>query len=271
MLPATGALRRSATLSDNKEMAAIELIIFDCDGVLIDSEMLVCTMVSEELTQLGYPITPVEVVERYAGRPEREILAQIAADWGKPVPAVYREAMTRRIHAAFTSELEPVPGVAATLARIRLPICVASSSGPEKLRMGLQFVGLYGYFAPSGGAANVVSAAYVAHGKPAPDVFIYAAGSMRTPVEHCLVIEDSLPGVRAARAAGMRVFGFTGGSHCLPGHAERLLEAGAERVLGAMEELESALPAAFLSQALVVTPCEPSELLTPTSTINTQR
>jgi HAD superfamily hydrolase (TIGR01509 family) len=225
-------------------MAETELIIFDCDGVLIDSEMLVCTLVAEELTRLGYSITPEQVVARYAGRPEREILADIARDWGQPVPLAYKEATTRRIHEAFTSELQAIPGVAATLAKIRIPICVASSSGPEKLKLGLSFVSLYEYFAP-----NVVSAVYVAHGKPAPDVFIYAAGSMRTPVDRCLVIEDSLPGVRAARAAGMRVFGFTGGSHCTPDHSDRLLEAGAERVIGSMAELEQALPAAFVDVA----------------------
>jgi len=226
-------------------MAGIDLIIFDCDGVLIDSEWMVCTMVSEELTGLGYPMTPEQVVQRFAGRPEPEILAEIAADWGRPVPPAYREAMTRRIHDAFTSELAAIPGVAATLARIVIPFCVASSSGPEKLKMGLSFVGLYDYFAPDPTAPNVVSAAYVAHGKPAPDVFLYAAGTMRTPVHGCLVIEDSLPGVRAACSAGMRVFGFTGGSHCQPGHAERLLAAGAERVLAHMSQLEDALPEAF--------------------------
>jgi HAD superfamily hydrolase (TIGR01509 family) len=227
-------------------MSGIDLIIFDCDGVLIDSEWMVCTMVSEELTSLGYPITPEQVVERYTGRPEPEVVADIAARWGQPVPAAYREAMTRRIHDAFTTELQAIPGVAATLSRIRIPICVASSSAPAKLKLGLSFVSLYDYFAP-----NVVSTSYVAHGKPAPDVFIYAAGSMRTPVDRCLVIEDSLPGVRAARAAGMRVFGFTGGSHCPPDHAERLIEAGAERALRTMGELEDAAPGAFLASESV--------------------
>ncbi len=222
-----------------------DLIIFDCDGVLIDSEWMVCTMVSEELTRLGYPMTPTEVVERFAGRPEPEILAEIAAHWGRPVPPAYREAMTRRIHHAFTSELEAIPGVAATLAKIRIPFCVASSSGPAKLKMGLSFVGLYEYFAPDPSQPNVVSAAYVAQGKPSPDVFIYAAGAMRTPVDRCLVIEDSLPGVRAARAAGMRVFGFTGGSHCRAGHGERLMAAGAELVLASMAALEQAAPEVF--------------------------
>lgn len=227
-------------MSDNSPMEEVQLIVFDCDGVLIDSEILVCTLVSEELTRLGYPITPQEVVRQYAGRPEREILADIAERWGRPVPPAYKEAMTRRIHHAYTTELQAIPGVRETLGQITLPICVASSTAPPKLKLGLNFVGLYDFFAP-----NVVSASYVAHGKPAADVFVYAAGWMRTPVHHCLVIEDSLPGVRAAVAAGMRVFGFTGGSHCTPQHGPALLAAGAERVFGNMSELSQALPEAF--------------------------
>ena len=117
---------------------------------------------------------------------------------------------------------------------------MASSSAPEKLRLGLETAGLLG---PFGG--NLVSVSYVARGKPAPDVFIYAAGWMRTPIADCLVVEDSIPGVTAARAAGLRVVGFAGGSHCPPGHADRLLEAGAGHVLRRFDELESILPAAF--------------------------
>ena len=217
-----------------------QLLIFDCDGVLVDSEILVCTAVSEELTRLGYAITPDDVVRRFAGRPEREILAEVAGEWGRPVPQAYFTAMKERVNRAFRSELQAVDGVTEMLAGLKLPKCVASSSAPAKLEQGLRHVGLYGFFAP-----NVLSAQLVAHGKPAPDVFVFAAGWMRTPVDRCLVIEDSEPGVRAARAAGMRVLGFTGGSHCVPDHGERLLAAGAERVLTHMRELPEALPAAF--------------------------
>ena len=225
----------------NEQMVSIELIIFDCDGVLIDSEILVCTFVSEELTRLGYPITTEEVILRYAGRPEREMVADIEQNWGQPVPASYFTEVKRRVADAFTSSLKITPGVLETVPEVRIPICVASSSAPEKLRMGLTYVQLHTHFAP-----NIVSASYVAHGKPAPDVFIYAAGWMKISVEKCLVIEDSLPGVRAAKSAGMRVFGYAGGSHCAPGHDRRLLEAGAELVLRDMRELRTALPAAFL-------------------------
>ena len=223
-----------------------ELLIFDCDGVLVDSELLVCTAVSEELTQLGYSITPEEVIRRFAGRPEREIMAEVREDWGQAVPPAYFSAMKERVHRVFTGELQAIAGAAELLRRIRMPKCVASSSAPAKLEQGLRHVGLYDFFAP-----NIVSAQLVAHGKPSPDVFIFAAGWMRTPVQRCLVIEDSVPGVRAARSAGMKVFGFTGGSHCAPGHADRLLQAGAEQVVAHMRHLPEALSFAFPRSATV--------------------
>ncbi len=216
------------------------LLIFDCDGVLVDSEILVCTAMSEELTRLGYPITPENVVRRFAGRPEREIMREVADDWGRPVPPAYFAAMKERVSRAFESELQAIAGAAEVIGRMHLPRVVASSSAPHKLEQGLRFVGLYPLFAP-----HIISAHSVAAGKPSPDVFIFAAGWMRTSVHDCLVIEDSEPGVRAACAAGMRVFGFTGGSHCVPGHGERLLQAGAQRVLTHMRELPEAVPSAF--------------------------
>ena len=216
------------------------LLIFDCDGVLVDSEILVCTAVSEELTRLGYPIIPADVVRRFAGRPERDILAEVAHDWGRPVPDAYYTAMKTRVGYAFENDLQAVAGTHEVLAALTLPRVVASSSAPAKLEQGLRFVGLHGYFAP-----NILSVHRVAHGKPAPDVFIYAAGWMHMPTHSCLVLEDSEPGVRAACTAGMRVWGFTGGSHCTPDHGARLQAAGAERILSHMRELPAALPHAF--------------------------
>ncbi len=216
------------------------LLIFDCDGVLVDSEILVCTAVSEELTRLGFAITPEDVVRRFSGRPEREILVEVARDWGRPVPPAYYEAMKERVRHAFENELEAIAGVAEVLESLQMPKVVASSSAPQKLEQGLRFVGLHRFFVP-----DILSVHSVAAGKPSPDVFVFAAGWMRTAVQQCLVIEDSEPGVRGACAAGMRVWGFTGGSHCGPGHRERLLAAGAERVLTHMRELPGALPMAF--------------------------
>jgi HAD superfamily hydrolase (TIGR01509 family) len=223
-----------------RDAQPVELVIFDCDGVLIDSEIVVCRLVGEELTQLGYTISTREVIDRFAGRPEREMVADIEADWGQTLPGSFFQRCRQRTHEAYGSELQPISGVADMLGRIKIPVCVASSAYPEKLKLGLQSAGLYDRLAP-----NLISASYVAKGKPAPDVFLYAAGWMRQPVPGCLVIEDSVPGVRAAKAAGMRVVGFTGGSHCQPGHSDRLKDAGADSILSDMRELSQLVPEAL--------------------------
>lgn len=220
-----------------------EAIIFDCDGVLIDSEPLVCGIVAEELTTLGYAITTEQVIRRFAGRPEHEMRAEIEAEWRQPIPPLYRENVNMRTIAAYGSELKIMPGLVEALDRIVLPVCVASSSYPEKLRLGLKVVGLYPRFMP-----NVVSATLVAHGKPAPDVFLFAAGWMRVSPMRCLVVEDSVPGVIAARAAGIDVLGFTGGTHRDTDHAERLLAAGAMEVFGDMRCLPSLVEAERVSK-----------------------
>lgn len=212
--------------------AEVELVIFDCDGVLIDSEGLVCRLVSASLVEAGYPVSTEEVIRRFAGRPEREMVAELEAEWKKPLPAGLIDSIRERTARAYQSELRAMPGVKQALGRIGLPVCVASSSYPEKLRQGLEAVGLLSRFDP-----HVISAQRVAHGKPAPDVFIYAAGWMRSPVANCLVVEDSVYGARAARAAGMRVLGFVGGDHCDPGQGDRLRAAGADEVFEAMDEL----------------------------------
>ncbi|AWN37156.1 HAD family hydrolase [Methylobacterium radiodurans] len=215
-------------------------LIFDCDGVLIDSEILVCRLVAEELTALGFPISVAEVIRRFAGRPEGAMLADLEGEHGTPMPEAFLARTRERTAAAYATELRAVPGVDAVLRRLRAPVCVASSSAPGKLRQGLETTGLLGHF-----GANVVSASAVARGKPAPDVFVYAAGWMRSAVQDCVVVEDSVPGVTAARAAAMRTFGFTGGSHCPPDLEARLRAAGAEEVFNEMAALERLLPAAF--------------------------
>jgi len=215
-------------------------LIFDCDGVLIDSEILVCRLVSEELTDLGYPISVADVIARFAGRPEGEMLAEIEADRGAALPDSFLARTRARTAASYETELRAVPGVAEVLGRLRVPACVASSSAPDKLRRGLAATGLLGHF-----GGNVISAAAVARGKPAPDVFLYAVGWMRSTVQGCIVVEDSVPGVTASRAAGIRTFGFTGGGHCPPDLEARLRAAGAEQVFSDMRALERLVPAAF--------------------------
>ena len=220
------------------------LIIFDCDGVLIDSEIVVCRLVSEEFTERGYAITPDEVAGHYAGRPEGDMIADIERDWGRSVPADYYERIRQRVAHAYGSELQPTPGVAAMLDELQVSFCVASSASIEKLILGLRSTGLYDRF-----ASQLVSASFVAKGKPAPDVFLYAAGWMRTPVRQCVVVEDSVAGVHAARSAGIRAIGFTGGAHCAPGHADALRQAGADNVIADWRELEACIPSAFSARA----------------------
>lgn len=220
--------------------ADTRLIIFDCDGVLIDSEIVICRLTSEELTRLGYAISIDDVIARFSGRAQRSIVDEVEQDWGQRLPPEYFARIRERTSEVYKADLQAIPAIAETLDLIRCEICVASSSYPEKLLLGLRTTGLLDRF-----GGNVISAASVARGKPAPDVFVYAAGWMRTPVANCLVVEDSVPGVRAACAAGMRVIGFVGGRHCGPGHKARLLQAGAEQVIEHMDELRGAVPEAF--------------------------
>lgn len=199
------------------------LIIFDCDGVLIDSEVIACRVDAEEFSRLGFVLTAEDVAERFVGKTAGEMFATLQAEQGRPIPEGFAAHLSARIHEAFERELRPIPSVAETLARLDMAICVASSSGPERLERSLGITGLFDHFAP-----HVFSAHMVARGKPAPDLFHHAAAAMGHEPENCLVIEDSVAGVQAAVAARMRVFGFAGGSHCTTAHGGRLEAEGAE-------------------------------------------
>lgn len=212
--------------------AHIALVIFDCDGVLVDSEVIAQRVDAQCLTEAGFPVTPDEVCRRFAGKSASAIANELAAQYGRhPAPDLddIRRAM---VMAALRKELRPMPGVAEALAEIQLPRCVASSSHPERIALALRTVGLHGFFGD-----HIFSATMVKRGKPAPDLFLYAAEKMGTDPARCLVVEDSHFGVEAAKAARMRVVGFVGGAHCRAGHSEKLLSAGAEQVLKSMAEL----------------------------------
>ena len=208
------------------------LVIFDCDGVLVDSELIGCRVEALALSRLGLAITAEEILERFTGATAAETFRTLEAEHGQPLPEDFVPQVKEAIRAAFTRELRAVAGVAAALDQIALPMCVASSSDPARIEHSLRLVGLFERFAP-----HVFSASAVERGKPAPDLFLYAARRMATPPRHCVVIEDSSRGAQAGVAAGMRVLGFAGGSHCRPGHDERLRAAGAERVFANMSQL----------------------------------
>ena len=209
-----------------------ELIIFDCDGVLIDSEAIACRADSACLAEIGIAISAEQVMELYLGISADTMCADIEQRQGRALPPDFAETLRLRVAAAFEAELMPMAGIEAALDALPQRRCVASSSAPERLRHSLSLAGLLHRFAP-----HVFSATQVARGKPAPDLFLFAAASMNADPAACVVIEDSVPGVQAAVAAGMRVIGFTGGGHCRPGHAERLLAAGAAAIADDMSRL----------------------------------
>jgi HAD superfamily hydrolase (TIGR01509 family) len=213
-----------------------ELVIFDCDGVLVDSEVIACRTDAACLAEIGIAITADEIMDRYTGTSVAAMTADLGARYGKTVPADFADILHRRLRAAFETGLSAVTGVEDVLDALSCRVCVASSSTPERLRHSLSLTGLLRYFEP-----HVFSATQVARGKPAPDLFLFAARTMDATPEACLVIEDSVAGVEAAVAAGMPVYGFVGGGHCRPGHADRLRAAGASALFDRMDRLPGLL------------------------------
>lgn len=214
---------------------APRLVIFDCDGVLIDSEIIAARAQSRALAEHGIAITPQEAARRFAGIPDADMWQTLQDENARALPADFARQYADRLQDTFRQELRALPGVRETLAALRqrgMAYCVASSSTPPKLEAALKLVGLWEEFAP-----NVFSTAQVAHGKPAPDVFLYAARQMRTAILECVVVEDSVPGVRAACAARMRAVGYIGASHNGPDQRKRLLDEGAFEVIDDLRRL----------------------------------
>jgi HAD superfamily hydrolase (TIGR01509 family) len=187
-------------------VAEVELIIFDCDGVLIDSERLAVKVDVRVLHELGWQLSEAEVIERLVGRSDRDTQLEIEAQLGRKLPAGWEERFKPLYEQAFEAELVPVEGVLEALDEITLPSCVASSGTHEYLRYMLSLAGLYERF-----AGRIFSVEDVSQGKPAPDLFVHAARRMAADPDACVVVEDSRSGVEAARAAGMRVLAFAGG------------------------------------------------------------
>ncbi len=211
---------------------SFDLVIFDCDGVLVDSEVISCRAHAQTLTRHGYPITADEVLERFLGRSMRQATLEVEAELGRRLPDDFSSQTYAEIFRLFATSLEATPHIAEALEEIALPVCVASSGPPEKISASLNRVGLYDRFAP-----HIFSAVQVRHGKPAPDLFLFAAEQMQTAPARCLVIEDSIAGVEGAIAAGMPVLGFHGGSHCREGYGPKLHAAGAVATFDDMRQL----------------------------------
>jgi HAD superfamily hydrolase (TIGR01509 family) len=208
-----------------------ELVIFDCDGVLVDSELLSCRCLSDELSEFGISLTLAQALELFLGRSVGAVI-QHYRDLGRVVPVDFPVRLKARVLAAFREALRPIPDVDTVLSDLRMPRCVASSSDLDRVALSLDVTGLAPHFGD-----RIYTAQMVARGKPAPDLFLYAAGKMGAQPARTLVIEDSVSGVQAAKAAGMIVWGFVGGSHYpgRDGHAI-LSAAGADRVFARMSD-----------------------------------
>lgn len=209
------------------------LLMFDCDGVVLDSMLLHSKVEAEVYAQIGIQISPEELIKRFSGISQDNVSRTLEKETGIKIPADIDDQIEKQKKIAFTERLRPMPGIVETLRKtVSIPRCIASGTGSDSLNHMLNVTNLYDCFAP-----NIFSSEMVSRGKPFPDLFLHAAGQMNHSPEDCLVIEDGDAGVRAAIAAGMRVFGFVGGSHCDKAHEERLAKLGAELVFSDMHKL----------------------------------
>ena len=212
-------------------MAKPDLIIFDCDGVLIDSEVLSCRCLSEVLAKYGIELGVDQALDLFLGRNLTAVFEHYKA-LGRSIPEQFAAELRERVRAAFVSSLCPIAGVSSVLEDLQIPHCVASSSDLDRVSFSLSLTGLAPHF-----DRRLYTSQMVKRGKPAPDLFLYAAEKMQVDPHHTLVVEDSVSGVKAGKAAGMTVWGFVGGSHYQSRDGKAMLrEAGADRVFGRMAD-----------------------------------
>jgi HAD superfamily hydrolase (TIGR01509 family) len=212
-------------------MTQPDLIIFDCDGVLIDSEVLSCRCLSQVLAGYGIHLGVDQALELFLGRSTNAVLDHYQA-LGRSIPEQFSAELRAGVRAAFLAALCPIEGVSSVLEGLQIPHCVASSSDVDRVSFSLSLTGLAPHF-----DSRLYTSQMVERGKPAPDLFLFAAESMRADPRRTLVIEDSVSGVTAGKAAGMTVWGFVGGSHYqLRDGKAMLYQAGADRVFGRMAD-----------------------------------
>jgi HAD superfamily hydrolase (TIGR01509 family) len=212
-------------------MIGPDLIIFDCDGVLVDSELLSCRCLSETLAAYGVDLCVDQALDLFLGRSVTAVLQHYQA-LGRTIPDQFTAELKAGVRAAFASSLCPIEGVKSVLEGLRIPHCVASSSDVDRVSFSLALTGLAPHF-----DTRVYTSQMVPRGKPAPDLFLYAAERMQVDPQRALVIEDSVSGVKAGKAAGMTVWGFVGGSHYQSRDGGAILrEAGADHVFERMAD-----------------------------------
>jgi HAD superfamily hydrolase (TIGR01509 family) len=216
-----------------------DLIIFDCDGVLIDSEWLSNQVEVEALGHLGHSISMEEYLELALGRSNDEVGEKLLHQHGVHLPKGFWQEVKEKQRQVFTRKLTPIAGVKEVIESLRMPCCVASGSHTERLTLTLTLTGLFPLL-----EGRIFGRECAQRGKPAPDIFLYAAQQMSIAPARCLVIEDSIHGIQAAKAAGMEVWGFCGARHITPRIREQLLGSGV-RLFEAMQAVQAALSGTF--------------------------
>ena len=209
------------------------MVIFDCNGVLVDSETLSTSIVSQEFNRAGFALTPDIIARYFTGRRPADMFAEVEMAAGRKLPPEFASTVAAATLRRFREELRATRHAAYALSWLRGPKCVASSSSHDRIRVSLESTDLIRFFEP-----YLFSAGDVRHGKPAPDLFLHAASRMRVEPRACIVVEDSPVGVAAGVAAGMTVIGFVGGSHAGSKLAATLSSAGARAVISDMRALK---------------------------------
>lgn len=218
----------------------IDLLIFDCDGVLIDSEYLFSQIAADLITQAGYPIDHESLSREYSGLVPLEILKKIESKSSIPFSYQLVSQMEKTFIDRMQTDLHPIKGIHEALEKLTIPYCICSNASLKNLEDVLKLVGLFDFFkdkifsAPDMGTKK---------SKPAPDIFLFAAQKFDVLPQNCVVLEDSVYGIEAARKAGMRAVGFIGGKHSYRGHAEKLSDQGAETVINQHKDLIPVLKA----------------------------
>jgi len=212
------------------------VIIFDCNGVLVDSERIAAAVAAESFNRIGIPLTADLIIRYFFGRRPADMFATVEKAMQRNLPPDFAAGVATATIERLRQELRAMPHAAHALTWLREPKCVASSAPEDRVRISLQTAGLARFF-----EGNLFSASDVSRGKPAPDLFLHAAERMGVPREQCIVVEDSPAGISAAAAAGMTSVGFVGGSHAEANLAERLVAAGARSIVADLRHLKSTI------------------------------
>ena len=214
------------------------MVIFDCNGVLVDSEPIAASVAAHEFMRAGVPVTPEIVARYFFGRRPADMFAAVEAAIGRKLPPNFASTLASATLARFRAELKPMPHTVHALTWLRGPKCVASSSTIDRIKASLETANLDRFF-----GGNLFSASDVPNGKPAPDLLLHAASRMNVEPADCVVIEDSPAGINAATAARMKSIGFVGGSHSGSALGQQLVAAGARTIIADMRQLKAAVTA----------------------------